>query len=203
VVVGVPRRQRLGGVDDGEAVDDGGVGHRARSTERPYRSQPWAQQRGAVGTEVRDGIDDSAHGQGAKAHAALGGEPAGTARWRYRLSRYADQSADCGAAFLRAPDAAGMPAVAGERPLPRVEVQLCPVVCVPTRSMERPIGTAWLLGARHAWCGIPVPASARGALRPYAWKRRRRCKEAHSSSRRAGRSPQAVSAQRSASPDSA
>jgi hypothetical protein len=37
VVVGTPRRQRLGGVSRGGAVDDGGVGRMARSTERPYR----------------------------------------------------------------------------------------------------------------------------------------------------------------------
>ena len=39
----------------------------ACSTERPYRSQPWAQQRGVDSTQVRDGSDDSAHVQGAEA----------------------------------------------------------------------------------------------------------------------------------------
>ena len=47
-------------------MDDGGVGRMARSTERPYRSQPYAQQRGADGTEVRDGTDDFARVQGAE-----------------------------------------------------------------------------------------------------------------------------------------
>jgi len=65
-VAWTPRRQRLGGVDDGAAVDDGGVGRMARSTERPYRSQPWAQQRGADGAQVRNGTDDSALVQDAK-----------------------------------------------------------------------------------------------------------------------------------------
>jgi hypothetical protein len=54
-----PRRHRLGGVRSGGAVDDGGVGRMARSTERPYRSRPWAQQREADGAQVRDGTDDS------------------------------------------------------------------------------------------------------------------------------------------------
>jgi len=48
-------------------VDDGGVGRMARSTARPYRSQPWAQQRGADGAQVRDGSDDSARAQAARA----------------------------------------------------------------------------------------------------------------------------------------
>jgi hypothetical protein len=38
----------------------------ARSTERPYRSQPWTQQREAGGAQVRDGTDDSAREQGAE-----------------------------------------------------------------------------------------------------------------------------------------
>src|SRR5439155_23416645 len=59
------RRHRLGGVRHGGAVDDGGVGLVARSTERPYRSRPWAQRRGADGVQVRDGTDNSAHVQGA------------------------------------------------------------------------------------------------------------------------------------------
>jgi len=42
------------------------MGRRARSTERLYRSQPWAQQRGADGAQVRDGTDDSARAQGAR-----------------------------------------------------------------------------------------------------------------------------------------
>jgi hypothetical protein len=81
-------------MSDGTAMDDGGVGRMARSTERPYHLQPWAQRCGADGTEVRDGSDDSAHGQGAEARcpwlqihggegdtgrgsARRGGEPAG------------------------------------------------------------------------------------------------------------------------------
>jgi hypothetical protein len=67
VVDWTPRRHRLGGVCGGAAVDDGGVGRMARSTERPYRLQPWAQQRGADGTEVRDDSYDSAREQGARA----------------------------------------------------------------------------------------------------------------------------------------
>ena len=43
------RRQRLRGVLQGTAVADGGVGGVTRSTERPSRSWPWAQQRGADG----------------------------------------------------------------------------------------------------------------------------------------------------------
>jgi len=43
------------------------VGLVARSTERPYRSQPWAQQRGADGAQARDGRDDSSREQGARA----------------------------------------------------------------------------------------------------------------------------------------
>jgi hypothetical protein len=39
----------------------------ARSTERLYHLQPWAQRRGADGAEVRDGSDDSAREQGARA----------------------------------------------------------------------------------------------------------------------------------------
>jgi hypothetical protein len=39
-VAWTPRRPRLGGVYDGAAVDDGGVGRMARSTEQPYRLQP-------------------------------------------------------------------------------------------------------------------------------------------------------------------
>jgi hypothetical protein len=61
-----PRRHRLGGVCNGAAVDDGGVGRMARSTKRPYRSQPWAQQREANGGQVRDGTDDSADVPGTK-----------------------------------------------------------------------------------------------------------------------------------------
>jgi len=49
VVAWTPRRHRLGGVRHGGAVNDGGVGPVARSTERPCRSLPWAQQRGADG----------------------------------------------------------------------------------------------------------------------------------------------------------
>src|SRR5262249_59784225 len=45
VVAEAPRRQRLGGVHHGAAVDEGGVGPLARSTERPCRWLPWAQQR--------------------------------------------------------------------------------------------------------------------------------------------------------------
>jgi hypothetical protein len=67
VVAWTPPRQRLGGVRSGGAIDDGGMGHMARSTERPYCSQPWAQQRGADGTGVRDDSDDSAREQGARA----------------------------------------------------------------------------------------------------------------------------------------
>jgi hypothetical protein len=54
-------------VSSGGAVDDGGVGRMARSTERLYHLQPWAKRRGADGTEVRDGSDDSAHVQGTEA----------------------------------------------------------------------------------------------------------------------------------------
>ena len=50
---------------DGAAVDDGGVGRMARSTERLYHLQPWAQQRGADGAQVRGGRDDFARVQGA------------------------------------------------------------------------------------------------------------------------------------------
>jgi hypothetical protein len=39
-----PRRQRLGAVRRGAAMDDGGVDRMARSTERLYHSWPWAQQ---------------------------------------------------------------------------------------------------------------------------------------------------------------
>jgi hypothetical protein len=70
VVAWKPRRPRLGGVRHGGAVNDGGVGLVARSTERPCRSRPWAQQRGADGAQVRDGTDDCAHGQGAEARCA-------------------------------------------------------------------------------------------------------------------------------------
>ena len=43
----------------------------ARLTERLYHLQPWAQRRGADGTEVRDGSDDSAREQGARARCSL------------------------------------------------------------------------------------------------------------------------------------
>jgi hypothetical protein len=42
----------------------------ARSTERPCRFQPWAQQRGADDAQVRDGSDNSARVQGAEARCA-------------------------------------------------------------------------------------------------------------------------------------
>ena len=118
-------------------------GPSARATERPCRSRPWAQQRGADGVQVRDGSDDSAHGQGTAARCPWpqihGGEgdagrgsarragvsrrglrpqEAGAPRWRYRLSRRVDESADCGTASPRAPAPAGAPAVAGSRPRP-------------------------------------------------------------------------------------
>src|SRR6266849_5728018 len=70
VVAWKPRRHRLGGVRHGGAMDDGRVGLVARSTEQPYRSRPWAQQRGADGAQVRDGTDDFVHVQRASAPCA-------------------------------------------------------------------------------------------------------------------------------------
>jgi hypothetical protein len=85
---------------------------------------------------------------GGEACAARGGElaglclqEAGAPRWRYRLSRRADQAADCGAVYPRAPAPAGAPAVVGSRPLSRVAGPLCPVVCLPPHGKERPLGT--------------------------------------------------------------
>ena len=106
----------------------------ARSTERPYRSRPWAQQRGADGAQVRDGTDDFARVQGAETrctrpqiHGGEGDAGRGSARLmgvsrggsdpkRQRLSTCL-QSGQC---------------VSGrdERPYPRVAGPLCSLVCL-------------------------------------------------------------------------
>jgi len=79
----------------------------------------------------------------------------------------------------------GLPTVVCWRPLPHEAGLPCPVVCRRTHGRESLIGTAVALSKR--------PAD----------RRRRRCEEVQSPSRRLGGSPQAVSPERSASPDGA
>ena len=167
-MVGTPRRQHLGGGPDGAAVDVGGVGPRpARPNDSTTlgrgrsSAEPTARRSGMAATSPPMGKAGKrvAHGHrsteargmpSGEARAARGGElaglrpqEAGAPQWRYRRSRRADESADCGMASPRAPAPAGAPAVAGLRPLPRVEGQPCPVVCLPPHGRERPSETVW------------------------------------------------------------
>src|SRR5437867_4461301 len=228
VVAWKPRRHGLGGVRHGGAVNDGGVGHVARSTERPCRSRPWAQPRGADGAQVRDGTDACAHGHGTAARCPWpqihGGEgdagrgsarragvsrrglrpqEAGAPRWRYRLSRRVDESADCGTASPRAPAPAGAPAVAGSRPRPAWKGSRAPWYAYAQTIGSGASGPGGIGGARPAWCRMLTTAPARGASRPHAWRGRGHYAVAYSSPRRVSGSPHAVAAQRSASPDGA
>jgi hypothetical protein len=81
-----PPRRRLRGASDGTAMDDGRVGPSPRLTERLYRFLPGMKQRGADGTHVPHGEDDSptckARGVVAHVHGytQAGGRRAGSAR---------------------------------------------------------------------------------------------------------------------------
>ena len=130
-------------------------------------------------------------------------QEAGAPRWRYRLSRRVDESADCGTASPRAPAPAGAPAVAGSRPRPAWKGSRAPWYAYAQTIGSGASGPGGIGGARPAWCRMLTTAPARGASRPHAWRGRGHYAVAYSSPRRVGGSPQAVAAQRSASPDGA
>jgi hypothetical protein len=206
VVHWTQRRHRLGGVCDGAAVDDGGVGRMAHSPNNPTAlsrgcssAEPTARRSGMAQTTppVRKARKRGAHGDsstetrgmpGGVARAARG-EPAGELTSRV-------------GGYPPAHDPASAPAVTRSSPLPCVAGSLCPLVC---------LRIPWQ-GEAHRDCGSPVQAArlhvavprgtARRARISRPAGRRRRCREeAESPPRRLGGSPTAISPERSAYPD--
>jgi len=169
-VVGTPRRRCLRGVDDGAAVDDGGVGPRPARPNDPAdlsrgrsSAEPTARRSGMTATtppmcKARKRVAHShrsteARGMpGGEACAARGGEPAGAPTPR-------------GGGCPPASNSASAPAARGESPRPRVAGSLCSLVCLRISRQ----------GEAHRDRGCPVQAASLHAA--VLWGDRQTCED--------------------------